>query len=138
MEIPLKVAELDHVVLRCRDQTRMLDFYTRVLGLNEERRVAQIDLIQLRAGASMIDLVPAAEPRIESGTNVDHFCLGVQTDDLRSAMDYLRTNSVEVLGEPAPRYGARGMGNSIYVRDPEGNVIELKQMPRQGEKREHE
>jgi glyoxylase I family protein len=138
MGIPLTVAELDHVVLRCRDQDRMLDFYTRVLGLNEERRIAQIGLIQLRAGASMIDLVPAAEPRIESGTNVDHFCLGIESDDLRSAMNYLRTNSVEVLGEPASRYGARGMGISIYVRDPEGNVIELKQMPRQGEKREKE
>ena len=138
MGIPLTVAELDHVVLRCRDQDRMLDFYTRVLGLNEERRIAQIGLIQLRAGTSMIDLVPAAEPRIESGTNVDHFCLGIETDDLRSAMNYLRTNSVEVLGEPAMRYGARGMGNSIYVRDPEGNVIELKQMLRQGEKKDKE
>jgi glyoxylase I family protein len=133
MEIPLTVAELDHVVLRCRDRERMLDFYTRVLGLKEERRVAQIGLIQLRAGASMIDLIPAAEPRIESGTNVDHFCLGIEAEDLRAALNYLRTNSVEVLGEPAMRYGARGMGNSIYVRDPEGNVIELKQMPRKGE-----
>src|SRR5215470_15083344 len=131
MEIPLTVAEIDHVVLRCRDQNRMLDFYTRVLGLNEERRIAQIGLIQLRAGASMIDLVPATDPRIETGTNVDHICLGIQTDDLRSAMNYLRTNSVEILGEPAMRYGARGIGNSIYIRDPEGNVIELKQMPRQ-------
>jgi glyoxylase I family protein len=138
MEIPLKVAELDHVVLRCRDQTRMLDFYTRVLGLSEERRIAQIGLIQLRAGASMIDLVPAAEPRIESGTNVDHFCLGIDTDDLHSTMTYLRTNSVEVLGEPAMRYGARGLGNSIYVRDPEGNTIELKQIGRASKKREEE
>lgn len=135
MEIPLTVAELDHVVLRCRHQDRMLDFYTRVLGLKEERRIAQIGLIQLRAGTSMIDLVPAAEPRIETGTNVDHFCLGIETQDLRSAMNYLRTNSVEILGEPAMRYGARGMGNSIYVRDPEGNVIELKQMPRQKQTR---
>jgi glyoxylase I family protein len=138
MEIPLTVAEIDHIVLRCRDQDRMLDFYTQVLGLNEERRIAQIGLIQLRAGASMIDLVPAAEPRIDSGSNVDHFCLGIETDDLRSAMNYLRANSVEVLGEPAMRYGARGMGNSIYLRDPEGNVIELKQMPRQQEKRREE
>jgi catechol 2,3-dioxygenase-like lactoylglutathione lyase family enzyme len=138
MEIPLKVAELDHVVLRCRNQARMLDFYTRVMGLNEERRIAQIGLIQLRAGASMIDLVPAAEPRIESGTNVDHFCLGIETADLQAAVNYLRTNSVEVLGEPAARYGARGMGNSIYVRDPEGNVVELKQMPPARAKREKE
>ncbi|HKV56573.1 MAG TPA: VOC family protein [Candidatus Binataceae bacterium] len=129
MDIPLRVAELDHVVLRCRDQARMLDFYTRVLGLNEERRVERIGLIQLRAGASMIDLVPASEPRVESGTNVDHFCLGIESWDLGAAVSYLREHAVEVLGEPASRYGARGLGSSIYVRDPEGNVVELKQMP---------
>jgi glyoxylase I family protein len=138
MAIPLTVAELDHIVLRCRDQGRALDFYTWVLGLNEERRVASIGLIQLRAGASMIDLVPAGQPRIEDGTNVDHFCLGVETDDLLAAINYLRANSVEILGEPAKRYGARGMGDSIYVRDPEGNVIELKQMPRREPKKRNE
>lgn len=129
MDIPLKVAELDHVVLRCRDQARMLDFYTRILGLAEERRVDRIGLVQLRAGASMIDLVPASEPRSESGANVDHFCLGIETSDVEHTVRYLRSHSVDVLGEPAMRYGARGMGTSIYVHDPEGNVVELKQMP---------
>ena len=131
MKSPLMVVELDHVVLRCRQQDRTLDFYSRVLGLKEERRIGQLGLIQLRAGASMIDLVPTVEPRIDTGTNVDHFCLGIKTDDLGSVISYLRSNSVEILGEPAIRYGARGMGNSIYVRDPEGNIIELKQTPSQ-------
>jgi glyoxylase I family protein len=129
MDAPLKIAELDHVVLRCRDQERALDFYSRVLGLREERRIAQIGLIQLRAGASMIDLVPAAAPPSDEGRNVDHFCLGIEARDLAAVVRYLRDNAVEVMGEPAQRYGARGMGLSIYVRDPEGNVVELKQMP---------
>jgi len=129
MSIPLKVAELDHVVLRCRDQVKMLEFYTQILGLSEERRLDQIGLIQLRAGASMLDLVPAVEPRIESARNVDHFCLGVEASDLDQVIHYLRECSVEVMDQPAMRYGARGMGRSIYVRDPEGNVVELKQMP---------
>jgi glyoxylase I family protein len=129
METPIKVAEIDHVVLRCRDQARMLEFYSRILGLKEERRVDQIGLIQLRAGVSMIDLVPATDARVESGINVDHFCLGIETFNLEQALGYLRDNSVEVIGEPAMRYGARGMGRSIYMRDPEGNVVELKQMP---------
>ncbi len=125
----LKIAEIDHVVLRCRDQARALDFYTRILGLKEERRVDRIGLIQLRAGTSMLDLVPASDPRSESGLNVDHFCLGIEAADLNEAVRYLRENDVEVLGEPAARYGARGMGTSIYVHDTEGNVVELKQMP---------
>ena len=107
----------------------MLDFYTRILGLAEERRVERIGLIQLRAGASMIDLVPASEPRVESGANLDHFCLGIETSDVEDTVRYLRGRFVDVLGEPATRYGARGMGTSIYVHDPEGNVVELKQMP---------
>jgi glyoxylase I family protein len=129
MEIPLKVAEIDHVVLRCRDQDRTLDFYTRVLGLSEERRIAQIGLIQLRAGRSMIDLVPAGDPRVETALNVDHVCLGVEARDLNEVVIYLRAQSVEVIGDPAMRYGAHGQGLSIYLRDPEGNVVELKQMP---------
>jgi glyoxylase I family protein len=129
MEIPLKVAELDHVVLRCRDQERAYDFYTRILGLSEERRITQIGLIQLRAGRSMIDLVPADGPRVETALNVDHVCIGVEARDLNEVVSYLRGQSIEVIGEPAMRYGAHGQGLSIYVRDPEGNVVELKQMP---------
>ena len=132
MNLPLKIREIDHVVLRCREQSRMIDFYTRVLGLVEERRIDKIGLVQLRAGTGLIDLVPAADPRVESGLNVDHFCLGVDVADLEEAIRYLHANAVEILGEPATRYGARGMGLSIYLRDPEGNVVELKQMPPAG------
>jgi glyoxylase I family protein len=132
VNLPLKIREIDHVVLRCREQSRMIDFYTRVLGLVEERRIDKIGLVQLRAGAGLIDLVPAADPRVESGLNVDHFCLGVDVTDLEEAIRYLHANAVEILGEPATRYGARGMGLSIYLRDPEGNVVELKQMPPAG------
>jgi glyoxylase I family protein len=128
VNLPLKIREIDHVVLRCREQSRMIDFYTRVLGLVEERRIDKIGLVQLRAGTGLIDLVPASDPRVESGLNVDHFCLGVDVADLEEAIRYLHANAVEILGEPATRYGARGMGLSIYLRDPEGNVVELKQI----------
>ncbi|MFZ1889025.1 MAG: VOC family protein [Candidatus Binataceae bacterium] len=131
MPAELKVAELDHVVLRCRALERTLDFYTRVLGLTEERRIAQLGLIQLRAGHGMIDLLPAEHPRADDGANVDHFCLGIEVRDLFALAAELRQSEVEVMGEPVQRYGARGMGLSLYVRDPEGNVVELKQMPAQ-------
>jgi catechol 2,3-dioxygenase-like lactoylglutathione lyase family enzyme len=132
MQLPLRVAELDHVVLRCRDVPRALEFYSRILGLAEERRIEQIGLIQLRAGASMIDLVPT-ERRDEPGRNVDHICLGIETADLREVAAYLRGAGVQVMGEPAQRYGARGMGLSIYVLDWEGNTVELKQLPGRGQ-----
>lgn len=128
MKPPFKTAELDHLVLRCRDQAGMLAFYTDVIGLSEERRVDSIGLIQLRAGSGMLDLIPAAARHAGAARDLDHFCLGVEIADLRSAIDYLRGRGVEVVGEPATRYGARGLGLSIYIRDPEGNLVELKQI----------
>jgi glyoxylase I family protein len=124
---PFRVRELDHVVLRCRDLARALDFYTRVLGLVEERRIDAIGLVQLRAGESMVDLVPMpAEATAGATGNVEHYCLGIEAADFAAVVAYMRAQGVEVLGDPAPRYGARGMGLSVYVRDPEGNVVELK------------
>ena len=131
MDTPVKIAEIDHVVFRCRDQKKMLEFYTRILGLAEERRIDAIGLIQLRAGNGMIDLVPGGASD-DASRNVDHVCLGIEAQDLAAIADYLRGKSVEVIGAPAPRFGAHGMGLSIYVRDPEGNTIELKQMPAGG------
>jgi glyoxylase I family protein len=125
---PFRVAELDHVVLRCVRQQRTLEFYAGVLGMTEERRIEKIGLIQLRAGQSMLDLVPA-ETLADSGRNVDHFCLGIESAEFDTVLSYLRERGVEMVGEPGTRYGARGMGLSVYVRDPEGNVVELKQMP---------
>jgi glyoxylase I family protein len=126
---PFRVGEIDHVVLRCADRERALKFYVEILGLSEERRIEKIGLIQLRAGRSMIDLVPAPEKAAEPGRNVDHLCLGVASAEFDAMLGYLRERGVEMVGEPGTRYGAHGMGLSVYVRDPEGNVIELKQMP---------
>jgi len=128
MDRPLRVVELDHVVIRCRDQPRSLDFYTRVLGCAEERRIEAIGLIQLRAGHSMIDLVPADPPPTHEGRNVDHVCIGIETTSIEAVAAWLRGEGVEVLGDPAERYGARGMGLSVYVLDPDGNIVELKQL----------
>ena len=126
MAVPFEVEELDHVVLRCHDQDRMLDFYVRILGLTEERRLEAIGLIQLRAGRSLVDLVPDAGGAPREHPNVDHLCLAIATPDLDVVVRYLVTFGVETIGEPMVRYGARGYGLSIYCRDPEGNVIELK------------
>ena len=126
MAVPFEVEELDHVVLRCHDQDRMLDFYVRILGLTEERRLEAIGLIQLRTGRSLVDLVPDAGGAPREHPNVDHLCLAIATPDLDVVVRYLVTSGVETIGEPMVRYGARGYGPSIYCRDPEGNVVELK------------
>jgi glyoxylase I family protein len=126
MSVPFVIEELDHVVLRCLDQPRMLDFYVRVLGLVEERRLDAIGLIQLRAGASLVDLVPDAGMEPHDRPNVDHFCLAITASDMDAVVTHLAAAGVETIGEPMVRYGARGYGLSVYCRDPEGNVVELK------------
>ena len=127
MALPFVVEDLDHVVLRCGEQARMLDFYVRVLGLAEERRLDAIGLIQLRAGRSLVDLVPDADPSPHAHPNVDHVCLAIAASDMNAVVAYLTAEGIELIGEPMMRYGARGYGLSVYCRDPEGNVVELKQ-----------
>jgi glyoxylase I family protein len=127
MAAPFVIEDLDHVVLRCRDQARMLRFYVEVLGLAEERRLEAIGLIQLRAGRSLVDLVPDADTAPHDRPNVDHFCLAIAAADMDAVVACLASADVEIIGEPMVRYGARGYGLSIYCRDPEGNVVELKQ-----------
>lgn len=132
----LKIREIDHLVLRVNDLGRMLAFYCDVLGCTVERRQDEIGLIQLRAGRSLIDLVPVhgalgraggAGPGSE-GRNLDHLCLRLETFDGEAIRAHLAAHSVDV-GDVTSRYGAEGEGPSIYVRDPERNVVELKGPP---------
>jgi len=129
----LEIRGLDHVVLRVADLDRALGFYVGVLGCREERRVADLGLVQLRAGASLIDLVDIAgrlgraggAPPGDGGRNVDHFALQLTSFDEAALRARLAAAGVEA-GEVAERYGAEGTGPSLYIRDPDGNVVELK------------
>ena len=123
---------LDHVVLRVADVERALRFYCEVLGCREERRLESIGLVQLRAGAALIDLVPAeATPEVPGGKaagNMDHFCLRIEPFDAARLRAHLESHGIEV-GEVATRYGAEGSGPSLYIEDPDGNTVELKGPP---------
>lgn len=119
---------LDHVVLRVADMERALRFYRDVLRCPEERRVDSIGLVQLRAGASLIDLVPAGPAGEARPGNMDHFCLRIEPFDAEALRDYLRSRGVAV-GDVARRYGAEGNGPSLYIEDPDGNTVELKGPP---------
>ena len=131
--VPFSVRELDHVVLRIRDLERSLAFYAGVLGCTVDKHQEKIGLMQLRAGRSLIDLVPVdgklgraggAAPGAE-GRNVDHICLRIEPFDGEAILAHLRAHGLEP-GPVESRHGALGEGPSIYVRDPDGNVVELK------------
>src|SRR5712692_5640381 len=123
----LRVIGLDHVVLRVADVERAIAFYEQVLGLHVERRLAEIGLVQLRAGAAMIDLVPRTEDEDE-GRNMDHFAVQIETMDVPALTAHLKRHGIDP-GEVRRRYGAEGYGSSIYITDPDGNTVELKGPP---------
>ncbi len=127
------VAGIDHIVLRVKDLPAMLRFYSEVLGCPVERRNDEIGLIQLRAGTSLIDMVPVdgrlgraggAAPG-DQGRNLDHFCLRLEPFDLEAVRAHLAAHGV-ALGESGLRYGAGGEGLSVYLSDPDGNQLELR------------
>ncbi len=133
----IKIKGLDHVVIRARDADAMVAFYRDVLGCAVERESSpEFGLTQLRAGASLIDVVSAdgelgrmggAAPGDE-GHNMDHFCVRVEPFDEAAIRVHLARFGVEG-SEPKTRYGAEGNGPSIYIEDPEGNTVELKGPP---------
>ncbi|MEO8278362.1 MAG: VOC family protein [Ideonella sp.] len=131
-----KLLDIDHLVLRVVDLERMLGFYIGVLGCSIERRDDAIGLVQLRAGGSLIDLVPVdgklgraggAAPGAE-GRNLDHFCLRIEPFDAQQLRQALQAHGV-VVGPVERRNGALGVGPSVYLNDPEDNTVELKGPP---------
>ena len=132
----IRIREIDHLVLRVIDLDRMLRFYCEVLGCTIERRQDSIGLVQLRAGRSLLDLVPVngqlgragGAPPAKEGRNLDHFCFRLDAVDESAIRRHLESAGVAA-GAVASRYGAEGEGPSIYVADPEGNTVELKGPP---------
>jgi catechol 2,3-dioxygenase-like lactoylglutathione lyase family enzyme len=120
----IRVVELDHIVLSCSDVERTLAWYSDVLGLtpvrlDEWRRGdATFPSVRINEG-TIIDLVPGDT----SDGRLDHFCVVIEPTDL---LELARSGTVEVVDGPATRFGARGDGTSLYVRDPDGAVVELR------------
>ncbi len=132
----ISIRGLDHVVIRASNLERALGFYRDVLGCVEVRRIETIGLVQLRCGDSMLDLVDVDGPIGKSGgvaagvggRNMDHFAVEVADFDEASIRAHLEAHGVEP-GEVAERNGAKGNGPSMYIRDPDDNVVELKGYP---------
>ena len=130
----IRVKVIDHIVLRTANFENMLHFYSHVLGCKIERTLpAHVGLTQLRAGKSLIDIVTVdselgrAGGPPPSGTekNVDHFCLQIEALTEEELTDWLESNGIEV-GDFEVRYGAEAFGSSVYIRDPDNNIVELR------------
>ncbi|WP_431727775.1 VOC family protein [Verrucosispora sp. TAA-831] len=123
----VRVTGFDHVVLNVADVERSLDFYCGVLGLAPVRvdqwRAGQVPFPSVRISPeTIIDLVR----RDRGSANVDHFCLVVAPLDWQRVID---SGVFTILEGPVGRFGARGDAVSLYVRDPDGNSVELRAYP---------
>jgi glyoxylase I family protein len=117
------VERIDHVVLRVRNLAAMVRFYEQALGFTVLRRVEELKLVQMRAGASMLDLID--KERGPADGNMDHLCFRIEPFDRDAVVARLSPLGIAV-GETVQRVGAEGQGPSVYFDDPEGNQIELK------------
>ena len=130
----IKPVAIDHSVLRSARYRDLIAFYCDVIGCTLERETApEFGLTQLRAGSALIDIVDVhgelgkkggAAPGPE-GNNLDHFCLQIEAFDEAELIDYLHSHGLEC-GEFHERYGAQGMGRSLYIEDIDGNTVELR------------
>ncbi len=131
--IPFTLLTLDHIVLRVADLSKSLAFYCEGLGASLEKVQDDIGLWQLRVGTSLIDLVPLAgtlgarggRGPGQEGRNLDHFALSIAPFDRDKIHAHLTRHGIAIVEEGA-RYGANGVGPAIYLRDPDGNIVELK------------
>jgi len=133
--MPIKISELDHIVLNVSDIHRSLDFYTRVLGLSGERvqefKAGKVGFPSVRINEqTIIDLFPVQRVIPIKGEknngNLNHFCLVVSAADFPAAIDCLRENQIAIREGPISRWGAQGQATSVYFLDPDGNEIEIR------------
>jgi catechol 2,3-dioxygenase-like lactoylglutathione lyase family enzyme len=125
----VQVTGFDHIVLNVADVEVSAAWYRDKLGLEllrmEEWRRGEVLFPSLRINATtLIDLLQAAR----TGENLNHFAVVVETDDLQAVVD---RGEFELAGPPRPSdlFGARGQGLGIYVKDPDGNTVELRTYP---------
>lgn len=127
---------MDHIVINMADDDAMIAFYTNVLGLAPERvaeyRDGKVPFPSVRLNDdTIIDLFPKRlwQGDGQAGTgrpNLNHFCMAFDRESWDSLLERLKENGTAIEDGPAPRWGARGTGTSVYFRDPEGNLIEAR------------
>ncbi|MCX8230245.1 MAG: VOC family protein [Alphaproteobacteria bacterium] len=136
---PIATNRIDHVVLLVSDLARARKFYTEVLGMWEERFVESINLAQMRAGRSLVDLQLTPGRRVAKpagkgkkareapmkGRNMHHFALNLDVLNEKRIRAHMKKHKIKI-GETRKLYGADGSGKAIDIIDPDGNIVELK------------
>jgi catechol 2,3-dioxygenase-like lactoylglutathione lyase family enzyme len=120
------IRHLDHLVLTTRDRDRCVEFYTRVLGMRLE--TFGPGRIAFRFGDQKINLHEAGrefEPEAQQPTPGALDLCFLTAEPLDGVIRRMETGGIPIEAGPVPRTGATGPIRSIYVRDPDGNLIEI-------------
>jgi glyoxylase I family protein len=132
---PFALEGIDHLLLLVTGMAPAVRFYTKVLGCAVASKLPQYGMLQLRVGSALIDLVDIsvpegawAKPPVAGGRNLDHLCLALGSHDETKLRRHLKRHRVEII-EEGIHGGSRGESLSLYVRDPSGDVVELKGPP---------
>jgi len=129
----VKITEMDHIVLRVKDVETSLKFYTETLGLKPERieewRAGKIRFPSARINAdTIIDLFASDQEPIDKdgAKNQDHYCMVIEKTDMEELKSKFEAMGVGIQAGPGQRWGSHGDGTSLYVYDPDDNVVELR------------
>ena len=129
----VKITEMDHIVLRVKDVETALRFYAETLGLQTERvdqwRAGEVRFPSARINDdTIIDFFGSdQEPMTREGSrNQDHFCMVIEPTDMEDLKVKFEAIGVEIQAGPGKRWGSHGDGISLYIYDPDDNVVELR------------
>ena len=130
----VKIVEMDHIVLRCRDVDASLRFYNDILGMEilrlDDFKAGNVRFPSARLNAdTIIDFFPSPDqpPIGKDGIkNQDHFCMVIEPQDMEALKSQCLSMGIEVQQGPGTRWGAHGNGTSLYIYDPDDNVVELR------------
>ena len=129
----VKITEMDHIVLRVKDVETSLKFYTETLGLKPERieewRAGKIRFPSARINAdTIIDLFASDQEPIDKdgAKNQDHYCMVIEKTDMEELKSKFEAMGVGIQAGPGQRWGSHGDGTSLYIYDPDDNVVELR------------
>ena len=123
----------DSIVLRVKDVEESLRFYTEILGMESERvdqwRAGEIRFPSARINAdTIIDFFGSDQEPIgkEGVKNQDHYCMVIEKTDMEALKARFEAIGVDIQAGPGKRWGSHGDGISLYIYDPDNNVVELR------------
>ena len=129
----VKITELDHIGLRVKDVEASLRFYSELLGLKTERvdewRKGEIGFPSVRINADTLIDFFLSEKKVDNANkemNQDHFCLVIEPTNMENLKIKLEELDVRIYDGPGKRWGAHGDAISLYIYDPDQNVVELR------------